>query len=159
MNIMMLSALNLDKLVEFEKKARISEAEIFLEDFDEAKFAHETLNALESPHFASARCLMCADENGNVLGRLDFSMLSSLAFGGDLRAYVDWVYVLKEHRHKGVAQFLFKKMEAYLTAHDTNEYFLIAAENDEAQNFYRSLESANIEKQNILTKKISHEWR
>jgi len=155
MNATLLSPLNLDKLIDFEKKARISEAEIFLDDFDEGKFRDETLNALQNPHFASARCLMCVDETGSVLGRLDFSMLSSFAFGGDLRAYVDWVYVLKEHRHKGIAQFLFKKMEAYLTTQDTDEYFLLAAENDEAQRFYRSLENTSIEKQDVLTKNFA----
>jgi len=155
MDVTLLSTLNLDKLVAFEKNARASEAEIFLDGFDEVQFRNETLNALENPNFTSARCLMCIDENGNSIGRLDFSIVSSFAFGGDLRAYVDWVYVLKEHRHRGIAQFLFKEMETYLTAQGIKEYFLIAAENNEAQSFYRSLENASIEKQDILTKNFN----
>jgi len=152
MNVIMLSELNLDKLVQFEKKARISEPEIFLSDFDEVKFRAETLHALKNPLFASARCLMCANKDGDVIGRIDFSIVSSFAFGGDLRVYVDWVYVLKEYRHKGIAQFIFKKMEEILATLGINEYFLIAAENEDAQRFYKSMENAKLEKQDILTR-------
>ena len=152
MDVLTLSIENLDTLIDFEKKARVTESEIFLDNFDEKKFRDATLNALLNPYYSSARCLMCIDTNKNALGRLDFSILSSFAFGGDLRVYVDWVYVLKEYRHKGIAQFLFKKMEEYLTSLGINEYFLIAAENEEAQNFYRNLENAKIEKQDVITK-------
>ena len=153
MDILTLSVETLDALVAFEKKTRLTEPEIFLDDLDEVHFRSATLTALKNPHYSSARCLMSIDANKNVTGRLDFSILSSFAFGGDLRVYVDWVYVLKEHRHKGIAQSLFNKMEDYLTDIGINEYFLIAAENDEAQSFYRNLENATIEKQDILTRR------
>jgi len=152
-----LSTLNLDKLIQFEKNARISEPDVFIHDFDEVKFRSETLNALNHPLFASARCLICVNiggGDGDVIGRIDFSIHPSFAFGGDLRVYVDWVYVLKEYRHKGVAQFLFQEMEKTLTELDINNYFLIAAENEEAQRFYGSLKNAQIEKQDLLTKVI-----
>jgi len=154
MDAVMLSESNLDKLVRFEKRARISEPEIFLHDFDEEKFKNETLQALKNPLFTSARCLMCVDADENVIGRIDYTLLSSFAFGGDLRVYVDWVYVLKECRHKGVARFLFEKMEEALIKLGINEYFLIAAENEEAQHFYSSLKNAKIEKQDVLTRNL-----
>ena len=154
MNIQILSSENLDKLVEFEQNARLSESDIFVEGFDSEKFRNETLSSLENPDFASAKCLMCADAHGNIIGRLDFTILPSLAFGGDMRAYVDWVYVLKERRHKGVARFLFKHFEEYLTELGINEYFLVTAENPEAQSFYTGIKDAQIQNQAILTKKF-----
>lgn len=152
MDILMLTELNLDKLVQFEKRARASEPDIFIHEFDEVKFKNETLNAIKNPLFSSARCLMCADARGDVVGRIDFSILSSFAFGGELRAYVDWVYVLKECRHRGIAQFLFEKMESVLTELSISEYFLITAENEDAQRFYGNMQNTKIGKQDVLTK-------
>ena len=154
MNVQMLSMENLDKLVEFEKNARLSEPDIFIGAFDSENFKNETLTSLKNLHFASAKCLMCADTDGNIIGRLDFTILSSFAFGGDLRSYVDWVYVLKNHRHKGVARFMFSHLEEYLKSLGINEYFLITAENQEAQSFYNGIKDAHIQNQAILTKKF-----
>jgi len=154
--IELLSLKNLDKLVEFEKIARVSEPDIFLDELDSERFKNTTLAALQNPNFSSARCMLCIDEiDRNIVGRLDFSILSSFAFGGDLRVYIDWVYVLKEHRNKGIARLLFKHMEEYLISLSISEYFLIAAENQEAQKFYHSLKDAHIQKQDILTRNIS----
>jgi len=153
MVIELLSLENLDKLVEFEKMARVSEPDTFLDELDSEKFRNETFTALQNLNYSSARCMLCLDDtDGNIIGRLDFSILSSFAFGGDLRAYIDWVYVLKDYRHKGVARFLFKHMEEHLTLLGINEYFLIAAENQEAQSFYHSINDSRIQKQDILTR-------
>jgi len=152
MNILTLTASNVGLLAEFERKARVSEPDIFLSEFDEDSFLSQTLGVLDNPLYASAKCLMCADEKLGVIGRLDFSVLPSFAFGGSLRVYVDWVYVLKEYRHRGVAQFLFEAMENDLKAIGIGEYFLIMAENDEAQSFYRGFKGAEINKHDLLTK-------
>ena len=135
------------------KKARISEPDTFINEFDEFKFKTDTINSMKNPLFASAKCMMCVESN-EVIARLDFVMLPSYAFGGDLRSYVDWVYVLKEHRHKGIAQFLFKEMELYLQSQGAKEYFLIAAENEEAQRFYNGIQGVEIAKQDVLTKAL-----
>ena len=152
MNILHLTVSNVDLLAEFERKARISEPDIFLAQFDKNSFLSQTLDALNNPLYASAKCLMCEDENLSVIGRLDFAILPSLSFGGNLRVYVDWVYVLKEHRHVGVAQFLFEAMENHLKKMEIDEYFLVMAENEEAQSFYRGFKNAEINKQVLLTK-------
>ena len=152
MDIFFLTASNVDLLVEFEIKARVSEPMIFLSEFNRDSFVSQTLNALNNPLYASARCLMCTDEKSGVIGRLDFALLPRFSFGGNLRIYVDWVYVLKEYRHKGVAQFLFEEMENYLKTIGINEYFLTVAENEESQSFYHSFKGAEINKQDLLTK-------
>ncbi|MCL2603729.1 MAG: GNAT family N-acetyltransferase [Defluviitaleaceae bacterium] len=150
-----LNAERIDLLTAFEKEARATEPDIFISGFDENNFKTATLTALSNPNFASAKCLLCADENDHIIGRIDFSLLPSLAFGGEIRAYVDWIYVLKKHRHKGVAQFLFKEMEKYLKNHGINEYFLITAENEESKTFYNSIPNAEISKHDVLTKNLT----
>ena len=154
MNCIMLTVDNIDMLVEFEINARISETDVFIEKFDEAKFKNQTLDALINPLFSSAKCLMCADDTGNIIGRLDLTLLPSLAFGGDLRAYIDWIYVLKNRRNKGVARFLLSQAEVILKQLGVSEYFLITAENDEAGKFYRGLKDVRIKHENVLTKSI-----
>ena len=149
-----LSEKNLDKLIAFEKRARTSEPDVFTHEFDSEKFAKETLAAMQSPSFASTRCLICEDANGHVIGRIDFSIVSSFAFGGSIRAYVDWIYVLKECRNEGIAKLLFKRMEGHLAELGVNDYFLIAAENKEAQTFYHCMKGSHIQKQDVLTKKL-----
>jgi len=87
MNIQILSPENLDKLVEFEQNARLSESDIFVDGFDSEKFWNETLSSLENPDFASAKCLMCADTHGNIIGRVDLvhcdTMFYENWFNGD----------------------------------------------------------------------------
>jgi len=142
---------NIELLVEFEQQARETEPDIFMEGFDAAQFHKDTEAALRNPQFSPARCLMCVD-NDKIIGRLDFSIISSFSFGGNLQVYVDWVYVLKEHRHQGVAQFLFSQMEEMLTGMGIGEYFLHMAENDEAVRFYNSVDGAEISLTDVLRK-------
>ena len=147
MNAVMLTSENIgmiDKLVKFEQEARISEPDVFLEDFDPVSFKNKTLAALKNPMFDSSRCMFCYNKDNRIIGRMDFSIVSSLSFGGNLQVYVDWVYVLKEYRHQGAAQFLFSQMETYIKSIGIPEYFLFTAENKEAQNFYHSVEGAEI---------------
>jgi len=152
MNIVTLTASNIDLLTELEQKARVSEPEIFLSEFDKNNFRSQTLDALNNPLYALAKCLIFTDKKLGVMGRLDFSILPSFAFGGNLRVYVDWVYVLKEYRHRGVAQLLFEAMEKQLKTMGIDEYFLIMADNEEAQSFYRGFKGAEVNKHDLLTK-------
>ena len=145
---------NINLLVQLEQNARISEPDIFIDDFDADKFKTDTEKALQNPLFASARCMMCLDESGQAIGRIDFAMASSFSFGGCLQVYVDWVYVLKEFRHKGIAQFLFAQMESYIKKIGINEYFLLMADNTEAQNFYRSIDGTEIYNHDVLRKNV-----
>ena len=141
----------LDFLIDFEIEARRTEGEIFTEDFDPQGFKTQTEAALNNPLFQSAHCLICFDED-KIIGRLDFSWVPSFAFGGDLQVYVDWIYVLKAHRHQGVAQKLFSHMETYIIAKGFISYFLLMAENPEAQKFYTSLAGTDISTSQVLKK-------
>jgi len=159
LNAIMLTGENIDMdmldiLVKFEQEARISEPDIFLEDFDADKLKEETLAALNNPIFNSSRCMLCNNKENRTIGRIDFSIVSSLAFGGNLQVYVDWIYVLKEFRHQGTAQFLLSQMEEYIKSIGINDYFLLTAENNEAQRFYHSFKGAEVKNCEILRKQL-----
>ena len=151
----MLNLENFDMIVKLEEEARATEAEIFLGDYDADKSRKEIESALKNPAFSSAHCMMCVDDNGRALGCVDFATVASYSFGGNLQAYVDWVYVLKEFRHQGIAQMLFSHMADYLKGMGVNEYFLLTAENSDAQKFYHGLEGAEISNREVLRKNIS----
>lgn len=62
-------------------------------------------------------------------------------------AYVDWVYVLKAYRHRGIARKLFVEMEKDCVKNNINQYYLIRARNEDADRFYQSFE--NVERNEI----------
>jgi len=142
---------NIELLVEFEQQARETEADIFVDGFDAVQFRKSTEDALGNPQFSNARCLLCVEDE-KVIGRLDYCIISSLSFSGNIQVYVDWVYVLKECRHRGVAQFLFSQMEEMIKAMGISEYFLHMAENDEAMRFYGNVKGAEISAVDVLRK-------
>ena len=144
---------NLDTLITFEANARETETEIFTTDFDRKALRDATAAALDNPLYASARCMLCMDGT-EVIGRLDFVLLPSLAFGGEVRVYVDWVYVLKTRRGEGVARFLFDEMEKYIRTLGVGEYFLITAQNEEARRFYNGFAGAENATQKVMTRRI-----
>lgn len=153
MIIELLNKDNLRQCVTFEKEARDTEPGVLYGNFEEENFYEKTLSSLNNIEFQNARTLLCLEDN-KVIGRLDFCILSSYAFSGSRQVYVDWIYVLKEYRHKKNAQCLFKEMEKYLKNVGIDFYFLTVAENEEAQKFYHNFENANIKKQEILQKEI-----
>lgn len=48
--------------------------------------------------------------DGKVVGRIEYHFYGCMQDGCRM-AYVDWVYVLKPHRHQGIAQKLFAEFE------------------------------------------------
>ena len=154
MTTQILTLKSIEALVNFEKEARATEPDVFTGDFDACKYKAETESVLKNSNFFSARCIICVNEESKVIGRIDFSIVSSFSFGGNIQVYVDWIYVLKEFRHQGIAQLLFSQMEAYIEKMGINEYFLLMAKNAEAQNFYRNMVAEEIENHDILRKRL-----
>ena len=154
MKIQMLNLENIGMLSQLEQDARVSEPDIFIDDFDICKFNEEMKKALTNPIYDSARCMICINDEGRAIGRIDFAIVPSFSFGGNLQVYIDWVYVLKEFRHRGVAQYLFSQMTEYIKDMGISEYFLLMAENSEAQSFYRNLDGADISNYHVLRKHV-----
>lgn len=69
-------------------------------------------------------------------------------------AYVDWVYVLKEHRNKGVAKSLFSEFEKDCKKNKINQYFLIRATSENANYFYNSFKEVELEESPTLRKNL-----
>ena len=94
-----------------------------------------------------------AMENDQVLGRIEYHFYGCMQDGYRM-AYVDWVYVLPEARHKGVAQGLFQEMEKDCRKHGINQYYLIRATNPNADKFYHSFENAELDEEPFLRKEL-----
>ena len=69
-------------------------------------------------------------------------------------AYVDWIYVLPEYRHRGIAQQLFRKFERECAEMGIHQYFLIRATNPGADKFYHSFTGAALSDEPMLRKDV-----
>lgn len=121
-------------LAAFEIEARMTEPGILYGEIDAKKYAEVTIERMADPLYSNTRVILAAHE-GRIVGRCDFTVKGSF-MDGFRSAYVDWIYVLKEHRHQKVGQGLIGYLESYLREHQIEEYFLITAHNQEAQSFY-----------------------
>ena len=75
---------------------------------------------------------------GLVVGRIDASLIPS-RFDGSVKAYLDWICVVKSSRHKGVGQALMASLRARLKEEGVDTLIALTASNDEAQRFYHSV--------------------
>ena len=82
-------------------------------------------------------------QEGRVIGRIDAVLLPS-QFDGSVKAYLDWICVLKSARHKGVAQALMNEMRSRLKAEGIDTLIALTASNDEAQRFYKSVPDSSM---------------
>lgn len=106
-----------------------------------------------SDPFYQATTSILAVEDGRVLGRLEYHFYGCMQDGYRM-AYVDWVYVLKEHRHRGIAQGLFREFEKCCCENRIDQYFLIRAENPDADRFYDAFQDAQLQDLPILRKNL-----
>ena len=106
-----------------------------------------------SDPFYQATTSILAVEDGRVLGRLEYHFYGCMQDGYRM-AYVDWVYVLKEHRHKSIAQGLFREFEKCCCENRIDQYFLIRAENPDADRFYGAFRDAQLQDLPILRKNL-----
>ncbi|MDE5715540.1 MAG: GNAT family N-acetyltransferase [Anaeroplasmataceae bacterium] len=95
-----------------------------------------------------------AKENGIVVGRIEYHFYGCIQ-GGYKMAYVNWVYVLKAYRHKGIAQMLFLEFEKDCKKNNIDQYFLIRATNEDANRFYNQFENAELNEVPLLRKYLT----
>ena len=103
--------------------------------------------SFDDPAFANSLSLL-AYEGDRVIGRIDSTMICS-HFDGSIKAYLDWICVLKSHRHRGAAQQLMQTLRSELKARGADTLIGLIAANDDAQHFYRSLPNALIRDEGI----------
>lgn len=135
----------IDDVIQFELDLRKAESFWGWEINDE--YIQSVKNSFENEAFNHSISLLAYVDN-KVVGRIDSSMIYS-HFDGSIKAYLDWICVIKSYRHYGVAQSLMSELRKQLKNEGVNTLVALIASNDEAQRFYRSLENAEIRDEGI----------
>ena len=124
----------------FEKQLR-AEEDVWGWEIDDA-YIKSVTDSFDDPRFQNALSLL-AYIGEKVVGRIDVVRIPSY-FDGTVKAYLDWICVLKSARHKGVAQALMNEMRSRLKAEGIDTLIALTASNDEAQRFYKSVPDSSM---------------
>lgn len=81
--------------------------------------------------------------NDCIVGRIDAVLIPS-HFDGSIKAYLDWICVLKSRRHNGIAQKLLSELRKKLKAIGVDTLIALTASDDEAQQFYRAIPNSEM---------------
>lgn len=141
-----LSNENVSEFIDYLKMAMIEEPDVLMsyvidEDGIKSRVSNSFFNSIN----------ILAKDDDKIVGRIEYHFYGCIQDGYKM-AYVDWVYVLKSYRHQGIAQKLFKEFERDCIKNNINEYFLICAENEEADRFYKHFDNVELHNSPILRK-------
>ena len=131
--------------LQFERDIR-KEEDFWGWEIDE-KYICDVTRSFDAPEFQNALSFL-AYADGKVVGRIDVSLIPT-HFDGSMKAYLDWICVIKSYRHYGVAQALMNGLRNELKRLGIDTMIGLIASNEEAQRFYRSLEDAVIRDEGI----------
>lgn len=98
--------------------------------------------SFENTSFSNSLSFL-AYQNNHVIGRIDAVLIPS-HFDGSIKAYLDWICVLKSSRHRGVAQKLLATLLDTLKKQNVDTLIALTASNEEAQRFYRSVPNSEM---------------
>lgn len=98
--------------------------------------------SFENTSFSNSLSFL-AYQNNHVIGRIDAVLIPS-HFDGSIKAYLDWICVLKSYRHRGVAQNLLATLLDTLKKQNVDTLIALTASNEEAQRFYRSIPNSEM---------------
>ena len=101
------------------------------------QYINSVAESFRDHRFGNAESLL-AYVDGQVVGRID-SVLIPSHFDGSVKAYLDWICVLKSCRHQGVAQMLLDELKKKLKAQGADTLIALTASNEEAQRFYKNI--------------------
>ena len=132
-------------VLQFERDLRLEE-DFWYWEIDDKYIANVTAS-FENPAFATSLSLL-AYMDGKVVGRIDSTLICS-HFDGSVKAYLDWICVIKNYRHKGVAQALMQTLRKELKERKADTLIGLIASNEDAQHFYRSLPDSEIRDEGI----------
>lgn len=140
---------NISKYLAYLHKAMAAEPDMMpAEQVDEAG-----IRARLSDSFYQKTKSILAIEDEKVIGRIEYHFYGCLQDGYRM-AYVDWIFVLREYRHRGIGQALFRAFERDCREHQIDQYYLIEEDNKNAERFYSGF--AEVERKNapILRKTL-----
>lgn len=103
--------------------------------------------SFEDPAFADFLSLL-AYMGGKVVGQIDCALIHS-HFDGSVKAYLDWICVIKSYRHQGVAQGLMTALRKELKQREVDTLIGLIDSGEDAGRFYRSLPNAEIKDEGI----------
>ena len=138
---------NVKQYIEYLKIAMTKEPEMMTTDIVDEE---GVLKRVRDPFYMKTTSVL-AIENGRVVGRIEYHFYGCMQDGYRM-AYVDWVYVLPEYRHQGIAQGLFGELEKDCKAKGINQYYLIRATNHDADRFYHAFAEASLSEAPLLRK-------
>ena len=124
----------------FERELR-AEENVWGWEIDD-KYISDVKASFRDERFKNSISLL-AWEDGKVIGRIDAVLIPS-HFDGSVKAYLDWICVLKSCRHKGAAQALLAALRDRLKALGVDTLVALTAANEEAQRFYKSVENSEM---------------
>jgi len=134
-------------LVEFEKWIRETESEIWSSEFDEKIYS----TTIEKKNFdTSTNVILCAFEENKIIARCDIIIHESL-MDFERTGYIDWIYVEKSYRSKGIGEVLINNAIEYLKGVGVTSCYLFTAGNEAAQAFYSKLDSMIVEKKEVAS--------
>jgi len=146
MEIKPYTAERIDDVIAFEMQLRKEES-FWGWEIDDA-YVDAVKKSFQDGRFDHSVSLLAYRE-GKVVGRIDSSLICS-HFDGSVKAYLDWICVLKSERHAGVAQALLDALRNTLrTMYGVDTLIALMAQNEEAQRFYRRVERALIRDEGI----------
>ncbi len=119
----------------FERRLR-EEEDFWGWEIDDAYIASVTASFRDGRFANSVSLLAYLDDR--VVGRIDAVLIPS-HFDGSVKAYLDWICVLKSCRHRGVGQTLLRELKELLKERGADTLIALTAANEEAQRFYRSI--------------------
>ena len=133
----------------FDYERRLSEEEPgFYRWTEEAGYQDKVRASFRDGRFSGALSFAAVTPEGKSVGRIDAALIPS-HFDGSVKAYLDWLCVLKSWRHHGVAQALMAALRRELSAQGVETLVGLIAANDEAQRFYRNMQNALIRDEGI----------
>lgn len=132
-------------VIAFERQLRAEES-VWGWEVDDA-YRHAVEASFGDPRFAHSVSLLAYDGT-HVVGRIDSTLICS-HFDGSVKAYLDWICVLKSCRHLGIAQQLMTALRAKLREAGASELVGIVAHNEDSLRFYHGLERATVQDEGI----------
>lgn len=137
---------NINDVIDFELQLR-KEEDFWGWKIDDA-YIESVKKSFADSKFENSISFLAYMDN-KVVGRIDSSLICS-HFDGSVKAYLDWICVVKSARHLGVAQRLLAELRKYLREqYKVDTLIALMASNDEAQRFYHAVENAEIKDEGI----------
>ncbi len=132
----------------FAFERRLSEEESGYYNWTEEPGYEDKVRASFSGGIFDQALTLVALHGDDIVGRIDATLLPT-HFDGSVKAYLDWICVLKSWRHRGVAQQLMDALREELANRSIDTLVGLIAANEEAQRFYRAMNGAEIRDEGI----------